>query len=267
MDTETMTSFSFFATVRPMRRDFSCMVQKPIARLSYPGLASYGLDESLTFLFPQRAILQIGPEHLNKMDLRNFSLLVLPGSIGEDSPYPQIFDHLKVRHIEETVKEKGLNVLTLCAATYYLFDHISFRCRDGRLKQIKGIGIVKGRADGPAYRSIIHARDHKEPDRDIVLAQLRLNHSHWHTHSRIVDINGPALHISPAESLTKTFLRYADIGGQPAAGFVKKIGKGTLTALSVHPEIPLTHPLFNNRFDPLEDQRLDFLKMLRHTFG
>lgn len=163
------------------------------------------------------------------------------------------------------MEDHGLKVWTICAPTYYLLNEIIFQCRDGRVKHIKGHGRIEGISRGPAYKDITHKNPHNAPDRDIVIATITIQSSHAHHH--LIDINGPALHISQRDPLTDIFLRHVNISGRPAAGFTQKVGNGSITGISVHPEISFNHPLFFNVYGHLEQQRWTFLRTLKKTLG
>jgi len=235
--------------------------QNLVACLAHQGLSSEGLYNAIHLLSPHSKTVTVFPQHLRRETLKKYDILVLPGIIGEDSPYPQILSQNKMDQIIKTVEEDGLTVWTSCAATYYLFDRLSYLKRNGQKKEFKGAGIIKGYAEGPAYTHLTRRNFNNAAHHDLVLAQIA-----WpdqHRIFRLLDINGPALHLVGNNGLTREFLYYANVPQNPTAGFVKQIGKGKIVGLSFHPELTLHHPNLPQSHKHHEPDRITFLKLLR----
>jgi glutamine amidotransferase-like uncharacterized protein len=231
-----------------------------IACLSYQGLSSYGMEQTMEQMFPSAEVVTVYPQHLLTHVLRNYDLLVMPGIIGEDSPYPEILPQLKADEVVSCIEENGLALWTSCAATYYCFEKMLYLKRNGQSKIMKGLGIIKGVASGPAYQNMTRIDFEHSSNHDRVLAELSLINSN--AIFRALDINGPALY-PHAESLVDSFLRYSNIPDQPVAGFTKKIGNGLILGLSSHPEFTLDHPLLPTDFQLHEPSRLSFLAHIK----
>lgn len=203
-----------------------------IACLSGQGLYSRDLLLMLHSLFMGCPISQISPHHITPSQLAAYDLLVLPGIIGEDSPYPEMIPQSKKAILQDSL-ENGLVIWGQCAAAYYMLSSMEYRCRNGVHKSKAGLGLVEGKAIGPAYRHKTRTWREGPALNDMVLARLhRLDGSLV----RAFDVNGPALHPDPHAN-TKIFSRYADIDGSPVAGFTHSRGRGLLMGVSVHPEI------------------------------
>lgn len=231
-----------------------------IACLSYQGLSGYGLEPTMIQMFPEAEVISIYPQHLRSHVLKNYDLLVMPGIIGEDSPYPEILPRYKAEQVVSCMEENGLVLWTSCAATYYCFEKMVYLKRNGQMKMMNGLGIIKGVAEGPAYLNVTRKSFEHSAHHDRVLAELSLANSNQIF--RALDINGPALY-PHAESLVESFLRYSDVPGQPVAGFTKKVGNGLILGLSSHPEFALNHPLLPQDFNLHEPSRLSFLTHIR----
>ena len=231
-----------------------------IACLSYQGLSGYGLEPTMELMFPNAEIVTVYPQHLRTHVLKNYDLLVMPGIVGEDSPYPQILPKYKAQQVVDCMEEHGLVMWTSCAATYYCFEQMVYLKRNGQFKMMNGLGIIKGLAEGPAYQSVTRQSFGASAHRDRVLAELSL--ANTNQVFRALDINGPALY-PEAESLVDSFLRYSNLPEQPVAGFTKKVGQGLILGLSSHPEFALNHPLLPHDFKLHEPSRLSFLTHIR----
>jgi glutamine amidotransferase-like uncharacterized protein len=231
-----------------------------IACLSYQGLSAYGLEPTMAQMFPEAEILTVYPQHLRAHVLKNYDLLVMPGIVGEDSPYPEILPKFKAEQVVSCMEESGLVLWTSCAATYYCFEKMLYLKRNGQMKMMNGLGLIKGLAEGPAYQNVTRQSFEHSAHHDRVLAELSLADSDQIF--RALDINGPALY-PHSESLVDSFLRYSNIPGQPVAGFTKKIGQGLILGLSSHPEFALNHELLPQNFKLHEPSRLSFLTHIR----
>lgn len=225
-----------------------------IACLSGQGLYFHDLIFMLHGLFMGCPVTPINHHHLTKSHLSAYNLLVLPGIVGEESPYPDLIPQNKKSLLQELVEE-GLIIWGECAAAYYMLSSMEYRCRNGAHKKKKGLGLVEGEAIGPAYRHKTRAHQGLPATNDIVLA--RLQRSEGGSLVRAFDINGPALYPEDHKD-TRVFLRYADITSHPAAGFTHSMGLGLLMGVSIHPEIA---PITIGAYPPL---RLLFEKAHRH---
>lgn len=219
-----------------------------------------GLEPSLSMMFPFAEVVSAYPQHLRSHVLKTYDLLVMPGIVGEDSPYPEILPAPTSDRILQAMEEDGLVMWTSCAATYYCFEKMIYLRRNGKFKHLDGLGLIKGEAIGPAYQNTTRKNFDASAHHDRVLAELTL--ADKSNIFRALDINGPALY-PQEDSLVDSFLRYSNIPNQPVAGFTKKVGKGLILGLSSHPEFTLHHPLLPNDFKLHEPSRLSFLTHIR----
>lgn len=230
-----------------------------IACLSHRYLHRDGLHTALQHMVPHSRVVSIFHQHLYYDALKNYDILVLPGIIGEDSPYPDFLSPRRLDHILKAV-ESGMTLMTFCAATYLLFEKLSYIKRNGHRKEMDGLGLVKGHADGPAYKHVTRIEFNRAAHHDLVLAEIKWPDKHRVFH--LLDVNGPALHLADNNDLTQIFLHYNNVPQNPAAGFVKELGKGKIVGLAPHPEITLAHPNLPATYGHHEQDRISFLNLL-----
>jgi glutamine amidotransferase-like uncharacterized protein len=211
-----------------------------VACLTGHRLAARALLEELHSTFGGNNVFTLRPHHLKPDILRDYDLLVLPGIVGEDSPYPDIFTPHRAAHLKQAL-QNGLIIWAECAPTYYMFGHFEYLARDGGLKTKPGLGLIEGKAIGPAYKHLTRGSGtltHRLSD--IVLAGLSYEGEEGGEKiAHIFNINGPVL--LPKNASTKIIARYADLEGTPAAGVVQKIGKGMIIGLGFHPGFSAGH--------------------------
>jgi glutamine amidotransferase-like uncharacterized protein len=230
-----------------------------IACLSYQGISQGGIEPALQYMFPNSQVYSIFPQHIRRHDLKSYDILILPGINDEDSPYPTLLPPTKMEAIQETMEQDGLILWTFCASSYYMFEEISYQKRNGEIKKRHGAGFIKGTARH-GFNHITRKVLNSSPWQDYILAGI---HVDGHRDLlRALNINGPSMLPAPSEaSLVHQFMKYKDIDG--AAGITKKIGKGLLIALGVHPELSPDHPKLPDYFADFEKDRLDILWTIR----
>lgn len=230
-----------------------------IACLSYRGLSSQGIEAALLYMFPQAEVVSIFPQHIRKHVLRTYDLLILPGINDEDSAYPTLLPREKTDVLKETIEENGLVLWTFCAASYYMFEEISYQKRNGLFKTRAGAGLIKGAARH-GFKHITRKKLNASPWNDYILAGIHVDgHPDF---LRALNCNGPALFPDMRrDPLVKSFMNYVDIEG--AAGVMKVMGKGLLIALGVHPELSPTHPRLPDAFHAFEKDRWEILSVIK----
>jgi glutamine amidotransferase-like uncharacterized protein len=239
-----------------------------IACLSYQGLSKQGIEPALEFMFPNSEIVSIFPQHIRQHTLKNYDILILPGINDEDSAYPTLLPAHKMDILKETIEQNGLILWTFCASSYYMFEEISYQKRNGTIKTRQGAGLIKGAARH-GFNHITRRQLNASPWNDYILAGIHVD-GHQEL-LRALNINGPTLVPSAAEDgLVEQFMKYKDIEG--AAGVVKKMGRGMLIALGVHPELSPMHPKLPDAFAEFEKDRWTILSLIKqriitHRFG
>lgn len=223
--------------------------QRRIAVLTAPGIATQGISEAMGYMFPDAACMKVQPSHIRPPALENFDILVLPGIIDEDSPYPEILNPKKSEFVRQAV-ENGMVLMTFCAATYYMLDRIEYTKRNGEKKERSGCGLISGTAR-QAFAHVTRIKPGTTELDDYILAELRLK-DRWNIHA--LNINGPEIVLADQEHRTSTpFITYAATGG--TAAIEKTIGKGLILAMGIHPELTTHHPLLPAHFSPHDNER------------
>lgn len=233
--------------------------QLRIGCLSYCGLSSQGIEPALEYMFPNSEIVSVYPQHLRRHELKNYDILILPGINDEDSIYPTLLPPEKMTVLKETIEQDGLILWTFCASSYFMFEEISYQKRSGTFKTRQGAGLIKGAARH-GFNHITRRELNASQWNDYILAGIHVDGHHELL--RALNINGPAMVPSVSErGLVHQFMKYKDIQG--AAGITKKIGKGLLIALGVHPELSPTHPNLPDGFLEFEKDRWTILSLIK----
>lgn len=230
-----------------------------IACLTYRGLYSQGIESALGYMFPNSETVSIFPQHLLRHTLKDYDILILPGINDEDSAYPTLLPSAKMEVLKQAIEQDGLILWTFCASSYYMFEEISYQKRDGTFKTCQGSGLIKGAAHH-GFRHITRRQFNRSPWNDYILAGI---HVEGHQELlRSLNINGPTLLPSPKENeLVHQFMKYSNIEG--AAGVIKKMGRGMLIALGVHPELSPSHPSLPQAFTEFEKDRWTILSLIK----
>jgi glutamine amidotransferase-like uncharacterized protein len=173
--------------------------------------------------------------------------------------YPTLLPPEKMAVLKETIEKNGLILWTFCASSYFMFEEISYQKRSGVFKTRQGAGLIKGAARH-GFNHITRRELNASPWNDYIMAGI---HVDGHRELlRSLNINGPTMIPSLAEQqLVHQFMRYKDIQG--AAGITKKIGRGLLIALGVHPELSPIHPSLPDGFAEFEKDRWTILSLIK----
>lgn len=230
-----------------------------IACLSYRGLSGQGIEPALSHMFPNSEIISIFPQHIRQHTLKNYDILILPGINDEDSVYPRLLPRHKMDILKQTIEQNGLILWTFCASSYYMFEEVSYQRRNGAFKTMQGAGLIKGAARH-GFNHITRKVLNGSVWNDYILAGIHVD-GHQEL-LRSLNINGPTLLPAPEENgLVQQFMRYKDIEG--AAGVIKKMGRGMLIALGVHPELSPDHPSLPDGFSEFEKDRWTILSLIK----
>ncbi len=230
-----------------------------IACLSHRGLSTQGIEPALQYMFPDAEIVSIFQQHLRQHALKDYDILILSGINDEDSVYPSLLPPREMETIKNTIEQNGLILWTFCAASYYMFEEISYQKRSGAFKTMRGTGLIKGTARH-GFNHITRQTFNASPWKDYILAGIYVDGHHELLRS--LNINGPTLLPAATEnSLVEQFMKYKDIQG--AAGVVKKMGRGLLIALGVHPELSPAHPMLPESFTDFEKDRWTILSLIK----
>lgn len=222
-----------------------------VAYLTGPTLAVSSIRIMLMEQFGKSNVHEIRSSILSAIDLTQYDMLVLPGSTGEVSPYPDILGELEIANIFEAVEENGLVLWTDCSATYYMLNDIEYISSMGLKKTRLGLGRVDGKARGPVLGKGL------EPSENARYAEVIARPVSYDIAGKtgIAEIcygNGPGLYLSAEERANPAvtvLATYADAPDAPVAALTKKTGRGLLVNFGVLIQIAPDHinGRFNNR--------------------
>jgi glutamine amidotransferase-like uncharacterized protein len=208
-------------------------------------LATHSISLMLHDQFGKRNVTQIPAEDLKDADLSRFDLLLLPGSVGETSPYPQILTpEVAPKLFNEAVYNNGLMLWTDCSATYEMTRIIQFTSSKGELITRNGLGIYDADSLGP-YSGQAIAPSLTERFQDVVIKRIFYNSTQRkNCEADICYGNGPAIYLSDKELRNpdvNVIARYGTTENSPVAAMTKKFGKGLLISLGVLVQISPDH--------------------------
>lgn len=173
------------------------------------------------------------------LDPSQTALLIVPGIIGEDSPYPQDLDMQAMKKINAFVAQGG-SLLGVCAGAAHLSRRVVYNAPWGVTKfRHNPYGLFNGLASGPVHA---YASSYEPSNRfsDITISPVIAGTSRApHDHIHIPYGNGPAFYPANDEQVT-VHARYRDLPGQPPAVISKAYGAGTVMLSGIHPEITRT---------------------------
>jgi glutamine amidotransferase-like uncharacterized protein len=170
----------------------------------------------------------------------NTLAFVLPGIVGEHSPYKELLGKEGNQRIRNYVKNGGV-FIGFCAGAYYACQSIYYRTPWGITKsQNPGLNFFNATAQGPIANQ---GRKAEENDRwsDVTLTFIEYEDENGTLQkSGVCYGNGPALTNIKDKEL-KIIANYSKVPGKPVAMASKQIGKGLAIFVGVHPEISSEH--------------------------
>jgi glutamine amidotransferase-like uncharacterized protein len=210
----------------------------------YP--ASTGsLAPSLKESFPNHVmrLIDTADLHAGVLDNPNVAMLVLPGIVGEKSPYPLTIGEDGLKRIHKFASSRGV-VLTICAATYFVCRETSYKPPWGTPKGRNTINYLfnaAARGPVPPYARMA-VDDPKFGDVTVIPVRFKNAKGEWRD-GHVCYGNGPALHPHASESRTSEILAtFSGTAGNAPALIRKTIGGGALYLSCIHPEIGY-HPV------------------------
>ena len=249
-----------------------------VAYLTGPTLAVSSIRIMLMEQFGRSNVHEIRSGILAAVDLTQYDMLVLPGSTGETSPYPDILGELEIANIFEAVEESGLVLWTDCSATYYMLNDIEYISSMGLKKTRLGLGRVDGKARGPVKGKGLEPSQNSR-FAEVIARPVTYNIGGKTGTAEVCYGNGPGLYLSaeeranPAVNILAT---YSDAPDTPVAALTKKMGIGLLVNFGVLIQIAPEHLtghfseknaeehrryLFN-RLSYYDDSRREFLSLV-----
>jgi glutamine amidotransferase-like uncharacterized protein len=214
-----------------------------VAYLTGPTLAVSSIRIMLMEQFGRSNVVEIRSSILSAIDLTQYDMLVLPGSTGETSPYPDILGELELANIFEAVEENGLVLWTDCSATYYMLNDIEYISSMGLKKTRLGLGRVDGKARGPVRgKGLVPSENSRFAE--VIARPVSYTVAGKAGTAEICYGNGPGLYLSdeeranPAVNILAT---YADAPENPVAALTKKMGMGLLVNFGVLIQIAPEH--------------------------
>lgn len=249
-----------------------------VAYLTGPTLAVSSIRIMLMDQYGRGNVHEIHSSTLATTDLSAYDMLVLPGSTGEVSPYPDLLGLDEITNIFDTVENNGLVLWTDCSATYYMLNDIEYISSMGLKKTRLGLGHVNGQARGPVRGKAL------PPSNNARYAEVTVRSVSYGLDGKsgIAEIcygNGPGLYLSDEELSNPdvtVLATYDDAPDTPVAALTKKMGRGLLVNFGVLVQIAPQHIngqfsdpeaeehrryLFN-RLSQFDEGRLEFLSLV-----
>jgi glutamine amidotransferase-like uncharacterized protein len=217
--------------------------------------------------FPNHTVRLIAAADLHNgiLDNANVAMLVLPGIVGEKSPYPLTIGEEGLKRIHKFASSRGV-VLTICAATYFVCRETSYTPPWGTAKGRNSINYLfnaAARGPLPAYARLAVA-DPKFGDVTVIPVRFKNTAGEWRD-GHVCYGNGPALYPDASEKNAEILATFTGKAGDAPALIRKTIGDGALYLSCIHPEIsysaiPETKGLEDarrvmNALKPHEDER------------
>lgn len=172
----------------------------------------------------------------------NTLAFVLPGIVGEHSPYKDLLGKEGNQRIRRYVEEGGV-FIGFCAGAYYACKTISYRTPWGITKsQRPGLDFFNATAKGPLSHK---GQQFIDNDRWSDVTVVQIEYKDGKDMKRKAGIcygNGPAL-ANIKDSDIDVIARYTKIPERPVAMASRRIGKGLAIFVGVHPEISSAHVL------------------------
>lgn len=166
-------------------------------------------------------------------------LFVLPGIVGEISPYTAQLEAAALKEIHDFVALKPNVMLTVCAGTYFVSRETIYDT--GRMPPRGKISLTpffNGVAKGPVSTYGRPADTMSDFD-DVVIVPVRFKNAQgqWENTQTCYG-NGPALYPDDCNDATIDIMaRYADVAGNPAALLRQSFGRGAVYMSCILPEI------------------------------
>ncbi len=186
-------------------------------------------------------LIRIRADDIRKGILRDQDsrLFILPGIVGEISPYTAQLDKTALQEIHDFVTLKPNVILTVCAGSYFVSRETVYDT--GRAPPRGKISLApffNGIARGPVS-TYGRAADMMSDFDDVVVVpvQFKNDQGQWETTQTCYG-NGPALYPDdPNDASIDIMARYADVAGNPAALLRQASGKGAVYLSCILPEI------------------------------
>lgn len=166
-------------------------------------------------------------------------LFVLPGIVGEISPYTAQLDATALKEIHDFVTLKPNVMLTVCAGTYFVSRETVYDTgRSPPRGKISLAPFFNGAAKGPVS-TYGRSADLMSDFDDVVVVPVHFKNARgkWEATQTCYG-NGPALYPDdPDDATIDIMARYADVAGNPAALLRQSFGKGAVYLSCILPEI------------------------------
>lgn len=190
-------------------------------------------------------------EKIRAADIRNGILrdpqariFVLPGIIGDVSPYPDQMGQAELAEIKNFVTAKPNVMLTICAGSYFVSRETIYTPPWSPARGQKSLSpLFNGVARGPVADYARESTPHSRFD-DVIVVPVNFKKADgtWEK-TGICYGNGPALYPDdPKDPTVEILANFADAPGQPVAILRQSLGQGALYMSCVLPDIAY-HPI------------------------
>ena len=170
-------------------------------------------------------------------------IFILPGIIGEISPYSDQLPLSSLHEISDFVGRNNNVMMTLCAGSYFISRQTVYVPDHGAAKGRHSLApMFNGVARGPVPGYGRASTDNCRFD-DVIAVPVRFKDEHgtWDS-AKICYGNGPALYPDDAGHPDVEILaRFADIPGEPVAILRQSFGAGSIYMSCVVPDIAYQH--------------------------
>lgn len=202
------------------------------------GIAASEVKQALAKAFYAAAISETNSLLIKQAGALNEDTLalILPGIIGDNSPYNDQLTEETHKAIRKYVEDGGVYV-GICAGAYYASNRITYHppwMNTGKTRK-PGLNLFNGAAKGPISRLAKHS--YAEGREDCTLTTISFNTaSGVRKTTGVAYGNGPMLFPDDTKNL-EIIARYEEVAGQPIAIAARKIGKGLALFVGVLPYI------------------------------
>lgn len=185
--------------------------------------------------------------------ISSYRMIVLPGTAGEDTPYPSLFPESRFEKIRRYIENGGV-LLGICSGAWEMTDRFSYRFLSGQKRHFRGtIPLIDLRASGPVDGGMVFGDDPTSLN-DVRLLTLHFDHAGQNMKMPICYGNGPGFRIQDIPE--KDYAILARYSPQTAAIVARRLGDGIVIAQSPLLEIREEH------IPPERHQRHDFMRLM-----
>jgi len=225
-------------------------------------------EDYLKSSFRSVRIIDIDPYKENlEQQIRGLGVFLLPEILDDNCYYwDAVMRHRKTIH--NAIYNNGLIAIGICAGANALGNHVTFNHPDGRISNIRGLGITEGHYVGPVDRDRAPQTDHEEFYYDGTRA-LPVNYgvlNSFNIKAKFCYCDGPGYTPAHGEKI-HSLVRYKDEDMM----FYKYYGAGLAISMGVLPHMGTRHMIDSSQVTMTPENRKLFnqlkedIKPFEHT--